>query len=108
MTREQYEKCKVYEKELRWAWKSSFVHMSNTEFSKVAAIYKDVFGEGLTLAQMTCNTCRLKALSRLAESYFAMQQELAQEAKEERTQEPEKKKAGRPKKINIDGEQTEQ
>ena len=108
MTREQYEKCKEWEQQLRWAVKSNFVHMNNTDFSKVAAIYKDVFGEGLTLAQMTCNTCRLRALKRLGESYLDMQQKLAQEAKEERTQEPEKKKAGRPKKINIDGEQTEQ
>lgn len=102
MTQEQFEKCKEWEKELRWAWKSSFVHMSNTEFSKVAAIYKDVFGEGLTVSQMTCNTCRLKALSRLAESYFAMQQELAEKEKEERIEDTEKKKAGRKKKINMD------
>lgn len=108
MTQEQYEKCKEWEQQLRWAVKSNFVHMNNTDFSKVAAIYKEVFGEGLTLAQMTCNTCRLRALKRLGEDYFNYEQKLAQEAKEERTQEPEKKKVGRPKKINIDGEQTEQ
>lgn len=82
--------------------------MNNTDFSKVAAIYKEVFGEGLTLSQMTCNTCRLRALKRLGEDYFNYEQKLAQEAKQERQAEPEKKKAGRPKKINIDGEQTEQ
>ena len=101
MTKELYEKCKAYEQQFRWAIKSSFVHMSSTEFSKVAALYKEAFGEGLTTSQMTCNTCRLNALKRLGDEYFKMQQELAEEAKEERTQETEKKKSGRKKKIDI-------
>lgn len=107
MTREQFEKCKEWEQQLRWAVKSNFVHMNNTDFSKVAAIYKEVFGEGLTLAQMTCNTCRLRTLKRLGEDYFNYEQKLAQEAKEERTQETEKKKAGRKKKIDINGTESD-
>lgn len=110
MTQEQYEKLKEYDKELKWAVRSSFVHMTNQEFSKVAALYKEVYGEGLTTSQMTCNTCRLKALKRLGEEYLKMQQDIANEEEEKRKQIEElggvvqpidKKKVGRKKKVDI-------
>lgn len=104
MTREQYEKCTKWEQQLKWAVRSNFVHMSNREFSEIAAAYKEVFGEGLTLSQMTCNTCRLKALVRLGKDYFETKDEFAKQEKEERMTEEEtpKKKGGRKKKIDID------
>ena len=101
MTQEQYEKCIPWEQVLRWAAKSNFVHISNGEFNQIAAIYKEVFNESLTLSQMTCNTCRLKALTRLWNEYETFQQELAQQQKQER-EEVKKKKGGRPPKINLE------
>lgn len=98
MTKEQFEKCQAYEKELRWAGKSNFVHMTNTEFSEIAKLYKEIYGEGLTLSQMTCNTCRLRAMKRIYEDFEKYQQEIAKEQKEDRIT---KKKAGRPPKIDI-------
>lgn len=109
MTQEQYDKCSAWEKELRWAVRSSFVHMTNADFAKLAAIYKEVYGEGLTPSQMTCNTCRLRALQRLGGDYFSLQQEKAVEEAEIRKEieakggvvQPEKRKTGRKKKIEI-------
>ena len=101
MTQEQFEKCIPWEQTFRWALNSNFVHLSNGEFNQIAAIYKEVFGEGLTASQMTCNTCRLKSLKRLGEEYFKIQQEKAKEQKEENIAEKPKKKGGRPPKINV-------
>ena len=105
MTQELYEKCQPWEQQFRWAIKSNFVHMSTGEFCKVAVLYNECFGEALTQRQINCNTCRLNALKRLGEAYFALQQEIAQEEKEKRLEEQENtnnpKKAGRKKKIDI-------
>lgn len=103
MTREQFEKCKDFEQQFRWAVNSNFLHMSNTEFNKIAALYLEVFGEALTRNQMTCNTCRLKAMVRLGNDYFATQQTIAEEDKKNRIEEK-PKKSGRPKKIDLDAE----
>ena len=104
MTKEQYEKISEYEQQLRWAVKSNFIHMTNTEFSKLAMMYKEFYGEALTQSQMTCNTCRLRALQRLGNDYFAYQQQMADEQKEERLDEPQPTKTnkGRKKKIDIE------
>lgn len=107
MTKEMIDKCSKFELQLRWAVKSNFVHMTNKEFSEIAALYKSVYGEGLTTSQMTCNTCRLKALKRLGNDYFESVQAIALKEKEERLAEmgaviQPKKKGGRKKKIDID------
>jgi hypothetical protein len=103
MTIEQFEKCKDFEQQFRWAVNSNFLHMSNTEFNKIAALYLEVFGEALTRNQMTCNTCRLKAMQRLGNDYFTTQQTIAEEDKKNRIEEK-PKKSGRPKKIDLDAE----
>ena len=105
MTQELYEKCCKWEQQLRWACKSNFLHLTNREFGEIAELYKEAFNEELTMQQKSCNTCRLKAMNRLGNDYFAYQQEIAQKEKEARlneNSEPEKKKAGRKKKIDLD------
>lgn len=121
MTNEQIVKCSQFDKEFKWATRSNFVHMSNREFSVIAALYKDVFGEALSKTQMTCNTCRLNAIKRLASAYYDAVQEQAELEKAKRLEENElkenkskspapkkkgttttQKKSGRPKKIDID------
>lgn len=106
MTQEQYEKLKPYEQHLRWAGRSSFVHMTNAMFNDIANIYVEIYGEGLTQSQKSCNTCRLRALKRLYESYEAYLQEIAIQQKEENLENAEnqevKKKPGRKKKLDID------
>lgn len=69
LTKAEYEKLKPYEKHILAAYKQSFVHVSGDEFDKIAEIYKEVFGEGLTKSQMGCNTCRLNALRKLGAAY---------------------------------------
>ena len=110
MTQEHLEKCKTYEKELKWAVKSNFVHMTSAQFSEIVALYTDLYGESLTPSQQKCNTCRLKALKRIGGDFFAQVQETAQEQKQERQEEkeeapapaPEKKKpVGRKKSLDI-------
>lgn len=81
LTKQQFEALKPYEKELKAAYKNSYLHMGGNEFLKVAEIYKEVFENPLTKGQMGCNTCRLNALRKLGELY------------ENYTEEQEKKKA---------------
>lgn len=97
LTKEQLEKLAPYEKNLTNAYKNNFVHMSGEDFQKVAVIYAEVFGEGLTKSQMGCNTCRLNALRKLGELYVA-----AQETKEKK--ESKGKKRGRPAKLKNEDE----
>ena len=102
MTQELYEKCQPWAQHFRWACKSNFLHLSNREFGEIAKLYTEVFGEQLTPAQMTCNTCRLRAMQRLGNEYEAYEQKIADEQKEQRLNEvtdAEKKKGGRKKKI---------
>ena len=106
MTKEQYTKLQKWAQQLRWAAKSNFIHLSAAEFNEIAGVYAEVYGEGLTQSQKSCNTCRLKALKRLYNSVFQYEQEIALQQKEENLQEAEsqdnKKKPGRKKKIDID------
>lgn len=81
LTKKQYEELTPYKDQLKAAYKNSYVHMSGTDFIKVAEIYKEVFENPLTKGQMGCNTCRLNALRKLGELY------------ENYTEEQEKKKA---------------
>lgn len=104
MTEEVYEKCLPWEQQFRWAVRSNFLHLTNREFGEIANLYKEAFNEELTPRQKTCNTCRLKAMTRLGNEFFAYQQELAKKQKEEALNEdpePEKKKGGRKKKIDL-------
>ncbi len=105
MTREQFEKCKPYEQTFKWAIRSNFVHLSTSEFSEIAKLYKEILGVTMTKAQMTCGTCRLNALKALGKDFFDTMDILAKEQQEspveEETEAP-KKKGGRPKKINIE------
>ena len=106
MTREQYDKLQQYEQELRYAVRMNFMSLSNGKFGEIMTIYKEMYGEMLNKSQMGCSTCRLNALKRIGNDYFGFQQELAKKEKEERLSETTtKKKAGRPKKIDLDAEQ---
>lgn len=105
MTREQFEECRKYEQEFRWAIRSNFVHMDQGTFNDVARLYKEILGVGMTKAQMTCGTCRLNALKALGKDYFDTMDVIAKQQSEQAKQETEeapKKKGGRPKKINVD------
>lgn len=95
LTKEQYEKLLPYEKHIISAYKNSFVHMAGSDFIKVADIYKEIYGAGLTRSQMGCNTCRLNALRQLGELYDAYKKS-QEETKPKNT---EKKK--RTKKLDV-------
>ena len=105
MTKEQFEECRKYEQEFRWAIRSNFVHMSQGDFNEVARLYKEILGVSMNKSQMTCNTCRLNALKALGKDYFDTMDIIAKEQQESALQEEieaKKKKGGRPKKINIE------
>ena len=120
MTKEQFEKAKKYEQPFRWAIHSNFIHLSNGEFKEISDLYTEVYNDRLTPAQSNCNACRLKALQRLGNDYFALKEKYEKEAQEkapaEDAQKPVEenktskptatttktvKKAGRPKKIDL-------
>lgn len=69
ITKEEYEKLIPWEKDIMAAYKNSFLHMTGSDFLKVAEIYKEITGTALTRSQMGCNTCRLNALRKLGEMY---------------------------------------
>ena len=105
MTREQVEKCSKYEREFTWAVRSNFIHMSATEFNEIAALFREIMGRSLTRNEMTCNTCRLKAMKELGNDYFNSRDAFIKEDRDnenEAKEESPKKKGGRPKKINVD------
>lgn len=88
------------------AIKLNFIHLSASEFGEIANLYKAVFGKTLTKSQMSCNSCRLRALKELATEYFKEKdrQEKERQEKEIINKPINKPKRGRPKKIDIDGE----
>ena len=85
LSKEQREYLKEYEDVMRNAVKNDFVHLTSSEFDKIAVVYNQLFTP-LRKSQQTCNTCRLNALKRLGELYFE-------------TPSKESNKVGRPKKI---------
>lgn len=105
MTKELVDNCKEFEQAFNWAIKSNFVRMTNTDFSRVAVLYKEATGKTLSASQMTCNTCRLNTLKTLGKEYFKWKAFYEQLEKEK--EDKPKKKAGRPRKINLEDEQTE-
>ena len=106
MTKEQYDKLQPYEQELRYAVRMSFMSMPNSRFNELHTIYKEIYGTALNKAHINCSTCRLRALQRMGNDFYAFQQELAKEEAEKRkVEEQPKKKVGRPKKIDLDAEQ---
>lgn len=105
MTREEVQLCENYEQIFRWAIRSNFVHLTQSEFNDIAKLYKDILGVGMTKSQMTCNTCRLNAIKALGNAYFESRDEYIKEDREkEMEMEKPKKKAGRPRKIDIESE----
>lgn len=69
LTKEQFEKLQPFEKQLKAAYKNSFLHMSGNDFNTIADIYAEIFGVQLTKSQRGCNTCRLNTLKKLGELY---------------------------------------
>lgn len=92
----QIERLKEFEKAMRNAVKNDFVHLSSSEFNKIAEVYNEVFTP-LRKSQMACNTCRLKALKQLGELYYSTMEKGEKSEKGEKVES--KKKGGRPKKI---------
>jgi len=113
MTKEQYDKLQEFEQELRYAYRMNFMSMGNGRFKELMTIYKELYGVGLNQRQSSCSTCRLNAIKRIAGDFYAFQQQLAEEEKKQREIEElkakeeaqPKKKAGRPRKIDLDAEQ---
>lgn len=105
LTKEQYEKLKPYEKDIKAAYKNSFLHMPGSDFIKVAAIYTEITGKALTKSQMSCNTCRLNTLRKLGELYVQYTESLERKEQLKKEEEPKKR---RPKKLteeNVNGKQ---
>ena len=86
MTLEQYTALIPWENVLTLAIEHSFIHLTNKEFGEIHTIYAELFG-ALPKHKLNCNTCRLKAIQKLADEYFNYKHQSS------------KKKAGRPKKI---------
>lgn len=103
MTREEVKEMEKWEQHFNWAINSNFVHMSQGEFNEVAAAYKRIMGVGLNASQMTCNTCRLRAMKEFGAEYFKWKKKYENEDKKEDKKEdkPETPKKGRPRKIDL-------
>ena len=119
MTKEIYERLKEYENILKYAISMDYLRVTPDVFKVLADIYKDYTGKALTRSQLNCNSCRVKAIKELGKGYYAYVPEVVEvevqpvedtvetktEIKEVKT---EKKKRGRPRKINIESVETEQ
>lgn len=91
--REDYEALKPFEDIFNRAIKLNFLHLGQSEFNEIMAVYEKYF-PALNKSQMNCGSCRLTAVKKLGEAYFAM---------------PEPKKRGRKPKIedNADNGESE-
>lgn len=106
MTRETYHKLKDKERILKNAVNMDFIHLTASEFSFYADIYKEVFGISLTRSQMNCNSCRLKAVKQIGAEYFKVALAYEKLDKEEaEVQTPKKEKKSRKKKVVDEPEQ---
>lgn len=124
MTQEQFEVLQKYEKQITAAAKCNFLRLSPSEFNELAAVYDSIYPP-LRQSQRNCNTCRINALKSLfnafqgekAEREVKAQLEAKEKAEKEATEKPVesdkegkqgflssiiKKKAGRPKKIDLE------
>lgn len=82
-----------YESVLDNAVRLSFIHLTFSEYKVFAELYEKIFERNLTRAELNCNTCRLNALKKLGNKYFEIKN---------------KPKRGRPAKINLEEEITEE
>ena len=115
LDKETMEKLLPYEQDLKYAVRSNFVNMRMSDFEKVAEIYNGIYTP-LRKGQMSCGSCRLQALRKIGEDYLKTKEfdeELAKKKAMKEKEEaesadtpktPSKKKAGRPKKIELDKE----
>lgn len=107
MTKEIYERCRDMglEDVFKQAIRLNFMSMTNSKFMEIMKVYDEVYDKPLTKSQMNCSTCRLNALKKLGTDYFAYEQEMA---KEEMAKRQEKRKAGRPRKIDLEATEGEE
>ena len=68
-----YFQLKPIERQLRSALDSNYARLSAREFENFCDTYKAHYDKPLTNNEKNCNTCRLKALKRIAEDYFEYQ-----------------------------------
>lgn len=105
LDKETMEELAGFEQAFRYAINSNFISMKSSDFQRFANIYARIFG-ALSPQRMSCNTCRLAALKKLGQVYMDTKK-ADEEAKEraemseENIAETPKKKAGRPKKIDL-------
>lgn len=98
MIKEIYNKLIKWDSTLYNAHRLNFVHLTNSEFVELKAIYEENYNKKLTKSQLNCNSCRVKIIKELAKDYLSTKEK---ELKEINEDEP-KKKVGRPKKIDIE------
>jgi hypothetical protein len=96
MTKDIHDKLKEFEEIFKYAIKMDFLRITPDVFKAIMEIYKEHFGKTLNKTQMSCNSCKLKAIKELGKEYFAYVEEVVEEEKHKT------KRRGRPKKIDIE------
>lgn len=74
MKNEIYLKLQPIERQLKSAQVSNYARLSASEFAQFCDTYKEHFGVELTRNEKNCNTCRLKAIKKIAADYFQYQE----------------------------------
>ena len=74
MKNEIYLKLNPIERQLKSALLSNYARLSAREFQEFCSIYEQQYGVALTRNEQNCNTCRLKALKKIANEYFQYQE----------------------------------
>lgn len=70
ITKEQYLALLPIERQLKSALYSNYARVAAVEFERFCDTYKEIYGVELTRAERNCNTCRLKALKKVAVDYY--------------------------------------
>lgn len=74
MKNEIYLKLNPIEKQLKSALLSNYARLSAKEFETFCETYHQHYGTALSRNEKNCNTCRLKAIKKIANDYFQYQE----------------------------------
>ena len=77
INKEQYLKLLPVERQLRSSLMNNYARMSALEFDAFCALYGEIYGTPLTRNEMNCNSCRLKAIKRVANDFFGYRESYA-------------------------------
>ena len=71
INKEQYLKLLPLERQLRSGLMNNYARLSVVEFEAFCALYAEIYGAPLSKSEASCNSCKLKAIKKVANEFFS-------------------------------------